>query len=115
MRIQVEGALVEHRMTVTITEHGRSDEAAEKCLDALLDLYPDAGPVVSQNAETGYLTITVGLDATDPWAAANLGFPIVTNSLNRAKLRKTQVVDVNVSAVEFDDSTENVRELAGAR
>lgn len=72
---------------MTIAEHGASDEAAEKCLDALLDLYPDSGPVVSQNTETGQLTLTVGFAATDPWAAANLGSRILSTSLNRAKLR----------------------------
>jgi hypothetical protein len=101
-------------MAVTIAEHGASDEAAENCLDALLDLYPDSGPVVSQNTSTGNLTLTVSVEATDPWAAANLGSSILTKSLNRAHLRVTPVLDVNVTIVEHDDSTENIRELIEA-
>ncbi len=101
-------------MTMTIAEHGASDEAAEKCLDALLDLYPKSGPVVSQNTETGHLTLTVAVDATDPWAAANLGARILATSLDRAGLPVTLITDVTVTVVEHDDSTENVRELIEA-
>lgn len=101
-------------MTVTITEHGRSDELAERCLDALTKLYPETGPVVTQNTQTGHLTLTVGMDATDPWAATNLGGRIITESLNEARLPQSEVVDVCVTAVAFDDSMENVRELVEA-
>jgi hypothetical protein len=101
-------------MTMTIAEHGASDEAAEKCLDALLELYPESGPVVSQNSSTGHLTLAVALDATDPWAATNLGARILATSLNRAGLSVTPVLDVSVTMVEHHDSTENVRELIEA-
>ena len=105
---------MEFRMSVVIAEHGFSDDAAEACLDALLMLYPDAGPVVSQNTATGHLTITVGLDATDPWAASNLGAEILTNSLTRAALRSTTVLDVSVTAVDHEDSAEHVGRLVPA-
>lgn len=101
-------------MTMTIAQHGFSDEAAEKCLDALLDIYPESGPVVSQDTVSGGLTLTIALDATDPWAAANLGARILTKSLSRAELPVTPITDVNVTMVEHYDSTENVRELVEA-
>jgi hypothetical protein len=101
-------------MAVTVAEHGFSDDAADRCLDALLHLYPDSGPVVSQNTANGRLTLTIGLDATDPWAAAELGARILSESLNAAELPVTEVVDVHVEAVEHEDSTEDVRELIEA-
>lgn len=105
---------MEFRMSVVIAEHGASDDAAEACLDALLALYPESGPIVGQNVATGQLTITVGLDATDPWAASNIGSEILTTSLNRAGLPPTPVLDISVTAVDFDDSAEHVGRLVTA-
>jgi hypothetical protein len=111
----VEGAVkLEYRLTMTIAEHGFSDEAAERCLDALLALHPETGPVVAQNTDSGHLTITIALDATDPWAATNLGAGILADSLTQAEVPVTPVLDLCVSAVDREDSTEDVRELIKA-
>lgn len=100
-------------MTAVIAEHGTNDEAAEACLDALLALYPESGPVVTQNTDTGCLSLTIGMDATDPWAASNIGARILTESLNEARLPVVPIVDVHVSVVDHEESVEDVRELAG--
>jgi len=86
-------------MTVTIADHGFSGESAERCLDSLLDLYPESGPVVAQNTATGHLTLVVALDATDPWAASNLGRALVAESLTQAKLTVSPVINIQVTLV----------------
>lgn len=108
----MEGTLVEYRIAITIAEHGFSDDAADRCLDAFLSLYPDAGAVVSQNTSNGHLSVTIAVDATDPWAAVNLSATMFTTGLDTAKLPATSIIDVCVTQVEFDDSTCN-RELVG--
>lgn len=106
---------MEYRLTIMIANHGASDEAAEACLDALLKLYPETGPVVSQNVATGCLSLTVAVDATDPWAASNMGSHIFSESLNAAQLPLAPIVGVNVHVVDAGDySSEDVRELVSA-
>lgn len=93
---------MEFRITVTIADHGFSDEAAERCYDAFADLHAQHGPVVDHNSETGELSVTVSLDATDPWAAANLGSRIIGSGLEASGLERTGIIDVCVTAVEPD-------------
>jgi hypothetical protein len=110
----VEGALVEYRVTITIAEHGFSDEAADRCLDAFLALDPAAGPVVSQNAASGHLSVTIAVEATDPWAAANLSARIFTKGLEATGLAVTPIIDVSVTQVESENLTCDDRELVRA-
>lgn len=91
----------EFTLTITIGEHGYSEEAAEKTLDAFLKLVPDAGPVVSQNLAQGTLSITIGLQATDPWAASNIGRDRLAEGLTEAGLAFTSVVDLCVTASDY--------------
>jgi hypothetical protein len=110
----MEGALVEYRVTVTIAEHGFSDEAAESALDALLEIAEAAGPVVSQDAESGEMRLTIALDADDAWTAAEQASSVFAEALDKTGLPVTEVIGVQVTAVEREDSTENVRELVSA-
>jgi hypothetical protein len=92
------------RLTVTIAEHGFSEESADRCFDAFDALYPEAGPVVSQNTKDGTLTVTIAVEATDPWAATNLGSEILAAGFDKAQLALTPVLDVCVTAVEYETS-----------
>lgn len=105
---------MEFRVSVTIADLGHSDEAAELCLDSLLALHPETGPVVSQNTANGQLTLTIAVDATDPWAATNLAAKVFTVCLNETGIPKKPVIDLTVTAAAYDDSSENVRELVPA-
>ena len=95
---------MEYRISLTIAKHGYDGDAAEKALDAFLEFHPETGPVVTQNTATGGLTITIGLDATDPWAAGNLAGRILTDGLNGAHLEVVPILDVSITAVDPTDS-----------
>ena len=103
---------MEYRLTITIADHG-NEEAAERCLDALLERHPETGPVVSINPSAGTLSVTIALDATDPWAAGNLASRIWVTGLNQSGLSPAPIIDVAISAVEFDDARRS-RELVPA-
>jgi hypothetical protein len=89
----------EYRLTATIEHLGRDEPAALALLEALDDLYPEAGSVVAQDVEADALVVTTGLAATDPWAASNLGNAMFAAVLARAGLNSVRVVDVAVSMV----------------
>jgi len=105
---------VEYRITAVISHHGLSDEIAERCLDALLVRHPENGPVVSQNTETGELTLTIALEATDPWAAAKLASEVIGGTLDVLALPMTEILDVVVALADREPAPEDVRELVGA-
>ncbi len=104
---------MEYRLTITIAEHG-NEEAAERCLDAFLTRHPETGPVVSINPSAGTLSVTIALDATDPWAAGNLASMIWASGLNQSGLAPAPIIDVAISAVEFEDGARRSRELVPA-
>ncbi len=60
-----------YRITVTIAEHGRDEDVAERLLDVFEEEYPQAGAVVSQNVASGELSMTVAVEAEDPFKAAD--------------------------------------------
>ncbi len=104
---------MEYRLTITIAGHG-NEEAAERCLDAFLTCHSETGPVVSINPSAGTLSVTIALDATDPWAAGNLASRIFATGLKQSELAPTPIIDVAISAVQFDDDSRRSRELVPA-
>lgn len=104
---------MEYRLTITIAGHG-DEEAAERCLDAFLAAHPETGPVVTIDPRVGTLSVTIALDATDPWAAGNLASRIWSDGLNGSGLTPAPIIDVAISAVELDDERERRRELVPA-
>lgn len=56
---------MEHRVTLTVADLGRSEEHVERVLDTFLERHPGVGPVVSANITTGALSVTISLDADD--------------------------------------------------
>lgn len=104
----------EYRITVTIADSGDMD-AAERCLDALNERAPETGPVVSVDLAANTLSLTIAVDATDPWAAANLASSIYADSLTKAELPLAPVIDIQVSVVDDEHpTTQRRRELVGA-
>lgn len=91
---------MDYRITLTIARHGASEDAAEAALDSLLELYPECGPVVTQNTETGALALTIAVEATDPWAAGDLAGKIFAKSLDHAKLEVVPILDVSTTAID---------------
>lgn len=99
---------MEYRLTVTIAEHGASEEVAERILDALVEVHPETGPVVSQDLTDSTLTITVAIEATDPWTASTLGSRVVGGTLEHLDLPMTEVLDVCVSALDQNERAAHV-------
>ena len=104
---------MEYRLTITIAEHGNEADA-ERCLDAFLERHPETGPVVSIDPRTGTLSVTIAVDATDPWAASNLASRIWADGFNQSGLELTPIVDVSISAVEFEEDARARRQLVPA-
>ena len=100
----------EYRVTVSIADHGRSAEAAEAVLDSFVELYPECGPVVSQDLRTGFLSITLAFDATDPWAATNKAKDTFPRGLAHSRIEVAEVVSVEVTTVDEDESGDYVDE-----
>ena len=98
---------MEHRVTLTITEHGRRPESGDAALTAFQQLHPDLGPVVSQDPALGTMSITIALDADDAHAALDAAKPVFVDGLNASGLEKTRSVGLAAEAVPAD-------ELAGA-
>ncbi len=101
---------------MTIAEHGFDSEAAERCLDAFDKLYPESGPVVTQNIQDGTLAITIAVSAPDPWEAGTLAGKIYAKSLNESALSVTQVTDVHTTIVtdREEESMSRSRQLTPA-
>lgn len=106
---------MEYRLTVTVADHGASEEVAERVLDAFIDLHGETGPVVSQNLADSTLTITVAFDATDPWAANTLGSRIIGGTLDKIGLPKTEVLDVCITALDYEPRAAHVHRGALVR
>ena len=102
---------MEYRLTMTIADHG-NEGAAERCLDAFLLAHPETGPVVSIDPALLTLSVTIALEATDPWSAANLASAILADGLIESGLTVTPIVDVAITAVEFEEQVR--RELVPA-
>lgn len=99
----------EHRIQVTISEHGHDPNNGVTWLDAFMETHPEVGPSVSQNTVTGTLSVTFSLEAPDANEAFDLARPIFMEGARASGLEPTQIVNVEVSLVpteEYEDTEE---------
>ncbi len=103
---------MEHRVEITISEHGRAADNGDRLLGGFHDLSPEVDAVVDQNTETGHLTATFFVDEEDAQEAVEKGAHAFAAALVQANLELTRVIDVRASLVSADE--EDVRELEPA-
>lgn len=101
-----------YRFTWTIAEHGVAPENGERFLEGFLATHPEVGPVVSQNVETGELSVTFSLEADDMKSAVSHGIDIFAEGAVASGLAPTEVVDLNASLA--TDSRDEALELLPA-
>jgi hypothetical protein len=100
------------RLRLSISDLGREPENGERLLDAFMKTHPEAGPVVSQNVQTGRLVVTIAVDGIDITEALGEGVPIFIDGL-ASKLPPPDVLDVSAALIPADELDE-ARELQPA-
>ena len=98
------------RLQLSISDLGRDPENGERLLEAFMEVHPEAGPVVSQNARTSRLVVTIAVDGTDITEALSDGLPIFLDGLSASKLSPRDVLDISASLISADELDE-AREL----
>ena len=97
---------MEHRVTITVAELGRSEETVELVLAAFLEHHSNVGPVVSANLESGELSITWAIEATDAIDADERSTPVFTESMAASGVPFAPVTRLEVAAVEAEQELE---------
>ena len=97
----------EYRLTVTVADHGHDLENGERFLDGFMEAHPEVGPSVSQNTETGTLSVTFSVDAEDPDAAYEQSKTIFPEGANASGLPPTHIVKVELELVEDAELAED--------
>jgi hypothetical protein len=90
------------RLRLSISDLGRDSENGERLLEAFMETHPEAGPVVSQNVQTGRLDVTIAVDGADITEALGKGVPIFIDGLGASKLPPSDVVDISASLIPAD-------------
>ena len=101
------------RLRLSISDLGRDPENGERLLEAFVKTHPEAGPVVSQNTQTGRLDVTIGVEGRDITDALAKGVPILVDGLAASKLPPSDVLDLSASLIPADELDE-ARELQPA-
>jgi hypothetical protein len=84
----------EQHVTICIAEHGYDADAAETWLDALLDVAGEAGPVVTNNADDGTLTMSFTVEAEDPTGAISAAAEVFRLAADVTGLPETPIIEV---------------------
>jgi hypothetical protein len=101
------------RLRLSISDLGRDPENGERLLEAFVKSHPEAGPVVSQNVQTGRLVVTIAIEGNGVTEALGKGVPIFIDGLHASKLVPPDVLDVSASLIPADELDE-ARELQPA-
>ncbi len=104
---------MEHRVEITISEHGRAADNGDRLLGGFHALSPEVEAVIDQSLQTGHLTATFFVDEEDAQEAVENGAHVFAAALVEAGLTLTRVIDVRASLVSTDEP-EDVRELEPA-
>jgi hypothetical protein len=94
------------RLRLSISDLGRDPDNGERLLEAFIKTHPEAGPVVSQNMQTGRLDVTIAVEGTDIAEALVIGVPIFVDGLGASKLPPSDVVDISASVIPADELDE---------
>jgi hypothetical protein len=99
---RLEGTLtsdMEFRITITVGEHGVSEDSASTFLDGFLATHPETGPVVSQDRETGSLSVTFALPADDANQAIDRARRVFRDGVSASGLEPSAVLGVEAVLV----------------
>jgi hypothetical protein len=94
------------RLRLSISDLGRDPQNGERLLEAFMKTHPEAGPVVSQNVETGRLVVTIAVEGTDITEALVKGVPIFVDGLGASKLPPSDLLDISASLIPADELDE---------
>jgi hypothetical protein len=89
---------MEHRVTITLSEHGFDEQNIERVLEGFLATAPEIGPVVDANTEEGTLSVTFSIDVPEDEFTREAG-EIFAAGMNSSALPRTRVVNTEVEAV----------------
>jgi hypothetical protein len=84
----------EQHVTISVAEHGFDAENGETWLEALLDVAGEAGPVVTQNAEDGTLTMSFTVEAEDPTGAISAAAEVFRLAADVTGLAETPIIEI---------------------
>ena len=99
---------MEYRVTITISDYGSDPANGERFLAGFMETNPEAGPVVSQNTDTGTLSVTFCFEADDLAGVADRASTIFAEGANATGLPPTPLVRAEVDSVpdeDFDESS----------
>jgi hypothetical protein len=88
---------------ITVAEHGRDWENGERWLDGFMEAHPETGPSVSQDIETGTLSVTFGIEADDAENAFDVARPIFGSGAAASGLDPSEILNIEVSLVQPDE------------
>jgi hypothetical protein len=94
------------RLRLSISDLGWDPENGERLLDAFMKTHPEAGPVVSQNVQTGRLVVTIAVDGLGITEALGKGVPIFIDGLGASELPPSDVIDISASLIPADELNE---------
>jgi hypothetical protein len=84
----------EQHVTICVAEHGYEAGNDETWLEALLDVAGEAGPVVTQNAEDGTLTMSFTVEAEDPTGAISAAAEVYRTAADITGLAETVIIEI---------------------
>ena len=93
----------EHRLHITVAEHGADLANGERVLDAFMEAHPEVGPSVSQNTAVGTLSVTFSLDAADANDAYERGREVFADGVRASSLAPTPIVGLEIELVPADE------------
>jgi hypothetical protein len=94
---------------MTVSEHGFLPENGERFLEGFVETHPEVGPVVSQNTQTGSLSVTISFDAEDIGEAAVRGTQIFIDGAEASGLEPPDEIEITASvatAEQYDEERE---------
>jgi hypothetical protein len=93
----------EHRIHITVADHGHDLDNGERFLAGFSKTHPEVGPSVSQNIAEGTLSVTFSLDAADADQALEFGRPIFVAGGDASGLTPTNIISVEAHLVRAED------------
>jgi hypothetical protein len=95
----MEGASMEFWVRLSISEHGRDDENGSRLFVALEAVTQD--PLVDQSFSDGRLSGAFWVRASDAGEAVEVARGTLLDALDRAGLRMTRLIGIEVSAEDY--------------
>lgn len=98
----------EYRLNIAFREHGRREVAEdnmEMLSNAFFETHPEVGAVIAANFHLGTMDATFSVIAEDAKAASPFGVDVFCEAAAASGLEPTEIVEINVQAVEALDFT----------